>query len=61
MYHSNFHLSLYLGVSGDVVPSTYKKKRGGAAMGAPKVADDGDEKPAPDGDTPGGMGRGARA
>ena len=30
-------------------------------MGAPKVADDGDEKPAPDGDTPGGMGRGTRA
>ena len=29
-------------------------------MAAPKMADDGDEKPAPDGETPGGMGRGAR-
>merc|ERR1719266_1979527 len=44
----------------DVVPATYKKKRGGAGMDAPKMADDGEGKPAPDGETPGGMGRGAR-
>ena len=29
-------------------------------MDAPKMADDGEGKPAPDGETPGGMGRGAR-
>ena len=52
-------LFLLLGAP-DVVPATYKKKRGGAGMDAPKMADDGEGKPAPDGETPGGMGRGAR-
>merc|ERR1712032_206158 len=53
-------LAKSLGVSGDVVPATNKKKKGATNMAAPKMEDDGEQKPAPDGETPGGMGRGAR-
>ena len=52
-------LAKSLGVSSDVVPATYKKKKGAAGMDAPKVADGEEEKPTPDGETP-GMGRGGR-
>ena len=51
-------LAKSLGVSSDVVPATYKKKRGAAGMDAPKVADGEDEKPGAE-ETP-GMGRGGR-
>lgn len=50
-------LTKALGVSSDVVPSTYKKKRGTADLDAPKVEDGETEKPAAE--TP-GAGRGAR-
>ena len=50
-------LTKALGVSSDVVPSTYKKKRGTVDMDAPKVEDGETEKPAAE--TP-GAGRGAR-
>ena len=36
-----------LGVSSDVVPATYKKKR---VIAAPKVEDEGEEKPTPSGE-----------
>jgi len=61
-------LAKALGVSGNVVPSTYKQKK--TAVAAPPKAGDGDdEKPAAtdaaaadggDGETPAGAGRGAR-
>ena len=56
-----------LGVSGNVVPSTYKQKK--SVLAAPKAADGEDEKPAAadaaavdggDGETPAGAGRGNR-
>ena len=56
-----------LGVSGNVVPSTYKQKK--TAIAPPKAADGEDEKPAAtdaaaadggDGETPAGAGRGNR-
>ena len=50
-------LTKALGVSGEVVPATYKKKRGATDMDAPKVEGEETEKPAAE--TP-GAGRGAR-
>lgn len=50
-------LTKALGVSSEVVPSTYKKKRGTEDMDAPKAEDGETQKPA--GETP-GAGRGAR-
>jgi len=50
-------LTKVLGVSSEVVPATYKKKRGTTDMDAPKVEDGETEKPAAE--TP-GAGRGAR-
>ena len=55
------------GVSGNIVPATYKQKK--AAFAAPPKAADGDEKAeaqaedgaaAAEGEAPAGMGRGAR-
>merc|ERR1712238_220406 len=57
-------LAKSLGVSADVVPSTYKKRKATAGMGAPKMVGDEEGKPAAEateGETPfAGMGRGAR-
>ena len=50
-------LTKSLGVSSDVVPATYKRRKGADRMDAPKVADG--EEAKPDGETP-GMGRGGR-
>merc|ERR1712071_495419 len=50
-------LAKALGVSSEVVPATYKKKRG-PGLDAPKVADGEEEKPAAE-ETP-GRGRGDR-
>lgn len=61
-----FHfIALFIGVSSEVVPATYKKKKT-QITAAPKVADGEDEKPAAteaavaEGETPADSGRGTR-
>jgi len=56
--HSNHFI---LGLPGDIVPATFKKKKSTAVSGAVTKGYDEDEKPAAEeGSRPAGLGRGSR-